>query len=252
MRATSRSRSWLRRILLAVLVLLLVFVVAAVVWSRTGIMAAEPAALRAVQEDLAVTLEEHDDAVVLRPADGTPHSSRGLVFYPGAKVEAEAYASRLSGLVSREGLTVVVPKPWLHLALFDRRDLDTFTALAPDTREWLVGGHSMGGVRACQLAPRSTGLLLLGSYCATDLSSSALPVLSIGGERDGLSTPAKIADARDELPANAVLVEVPGANHASFGDYGVQAGDGTAAIPDREMTERVTQEVSRVLLEPTE
>jgi len=67
------------------------------------------------------------------------------VFYPGAKVEPEACAARLSGLVAEEGMTVVIPDPWLHLALFDRRDATAFTAEAPHVNDWFVGGHSMGG-----------------------------------------------------------------------------------------------------------
>ncbi|MDO4919030.1 alpha/beta hydrolase [Kocuria sp.] len=242
-----RSRTWLRTTAIVVVAVLVVAALALVVWSRTGVMAAEPGPLRSVQEDPAVVVEQQDDAVVLRPAHPSG-SSRGLVFYPGAKVEAEAYAARLSGLVTEEGMTVVIPRPWLNLALFDRRDLATFTDLVPGVDEWLVGGHSMGGVRACQVARESSGLLLLGSYCATDLSEAHLPVLSIGGQEDGLSTPQKIADARGELPQDATMVEVPGANHASFGDYGPQAGDGQASISDGQMDRTVTQRVAQDLI----
>jgi pimeloyl-ACP methyl ester carboxylesterase len=95
-------------------------------------------------------------------------------------------------------------------------------------------------VRACQLAGDADALLLFGSYCATDVSDTDLAVLSIAGSEDGLSTPAKIADARHLLPADAELVEIPGASHASFGDYGPQAGDGTPTISDEEMHQTVT------------
>jgi pimeloyl-ACP methyl ester carboxylesterase len=108
----------------------------------------------------------------------------------------------------------------------------------------LVGGHSLGGVRSCQLAEDADALVLFASYCATDLTASGLPVLSIGGEDDGLSTPAKIADARDLLPADAELVEIAGASHASFGDYGPQAGDGTPTISDPAMTTVLTDLVT--------
>jgi pimeloyl-ACP methyl ester carboxylesterase len=68
-----------------------------------------------------------------------------------------------------------------------------------------------------------------------------MPVLSIAGSDDGLSTPEKIADARPLLPADAEMVEIPGAAHASFGDYGPQAGDGEPTISDEEMTARLTE-----------
>ncbi|WP_144831664.1 alpha/beta hydrolase [Kocuria rhizophila] len=75
------------------------------------------------------------------------------------------------------------------------------SAEAPQVNDWFVGGHSMGGVRACRLAPESEGLLLLGSYCATGrrpLVALPAPVSRAGrvrrgpepGERTAQLTPA--------------------------------------------------------------
>jgi hypothetical protein len=55
-------------------------------------------------------------------------------------------------------------------------------------------------------------------------------VLSIVAENDGLSTPDDVASRSGNLPDDAVTVLIEGANHASFGDYGAQPGDGTATI----------------------
>ncbi|HCU78511.1 MAG TPA: alpha/beta hydrolase, partial [Microbacterium sp.] len=100
---------------------------------------------------------------------------------------------------------------------------------------------------ACQLTESAQALILFASYCANDLSTSGLPVLSLAGELDGLSTPEKIADARPLLPAGADMVEIAGAAHSSFGDYGPQPGDGTPTISDADMTETLTSEVDRFL-----
>ncbi len=137
-------------------------------------------------------------------------------------------------------MTVVITRPLLNLAFFDPRPLSTFTDLAPDVSTWAVGGHSLGGVRACQLAGDADALVLFASYCcANDLSASGLPVLSLSGSEDGLSTPQKIADAKGELPATATFVEIPGASHASFGSYGPQPGDGTpTTTPPRSTGDR--------------
>ncbi|GAA3030452.1 hypothetical protein GCM10010462_16800 [Microbacterium dextranolyticum] len=101
-------------------------------------------------------------------------------------------------------------------------------------------------MRACQLSSDADGLVLFASYCASDISGSRLPVLSISGSEDGLSTPQKVADARGMLPADAVLVEIPGASHASFGAYGPQAGDGVASIPDTDVDAVVTARVGEL------
>ncbi|MCR2825662.1 alpha/beta hydrolase [Microbacterium sp. zg.Y909] len=217
--------------------LLVVAGVGVVIWSQVGVMAAEPEPLDAVRADERITVTDDSAAIVLSPADGD--SDTGLVFIPGAKVDPWAYAALLAGAVAEDDRTVVITKPWLNLAFFDPRGLDTFTDLAPGVDTWIVGGHSLGGVRACQLAADADALALFASYCATDLSDTDLPVLSLAGTEDGLSTPQKIADARGLLPADAELVEIDGASHASFGDYGPQAGDGEPTIGDGDMRARV-------------
>lgn len=232
-----RARRVVARIALVLAGLLVAGVVGILIWSQVGVMAAEPAPLAAVRADAAIAVTDDAAALVLAPADGG--SATGLVFVPGAKVEPSAYAAKLAGLVE-DGLTVVITKPTLNLAFFDPRPLDAFTRLAPDVETWMVGGHSLGGVRACQLAEDADALVLFASYCATDLAATRLPVLSLAGSEDGLSTPAKIAAARDLLPADAELVEIAGASHASFGDYGPQAGDGSPTISDTEMTAELT------------
>lgn len=216
----------------------MVGIVGILIWSQVGVMQAEAEPLAAVQADPAIEITDADAGIVLSPTGDA--SDVGLVFVPGAKVDPWAYASKLSGLVAEEGVTVVITKPWLNLAFFDLRPLSAFTELAPDVDTWLVGGHSLGGVRACQLAADADGLVLFASYCATDLADSGLPVLSVSGSEDGLSTPAKIADARHLLPGDAELQEIDGASHASFGDYGAQPGDGTPTISDEAMRDELT------------
>lgn len=242
--APARPRR-VRRIVLWILVSLGALLVAAVVgiliYSQVGVMAAEPEPLAAVRADERIAIADDPGAIVLAPASGA--SETGLVFIPGAKVDPWAYAAKLSALVTDDDLTVVITKPWLNLAFFDLRPLSAFTDLAPDVSTWMIGGHSLGGVRACMLVQDADALVLFASYCATDVSGSELPVLSIAGAEDGLSTPAKIADARHLLPDDAWMLEIPGAAHASFGDYGPQPGDGTPTIDDAEMTTAIAAAV---------
>ena len=65
--------------------------------------------------------------------------------------------------------------------------------------------------------------------------------LSIGGSDDGLSTPADIRANADKLTGEASFVEIEGANHAAFGDYGVQPGDGTATLASSDVRDRITE-----------
>ncbi|ANJ26447.1 alpha/beta hydrolase [Agromyces aureus] len=229
------------RVLLAVLTVLVLLVVGFLVWANTVMQGERPAALDAWTDDR-VSIESFDDSVVITPVDET--SDRGLVFIPGAKVDPYAYMAKLVDAAAETGTTVVITKPTLNLAFFDQRPLSTFTAHAPDVDEWYVGGHSLGGVRACMMAAEPdadvAGLVFFGSYCSNDVSGSDLAVLSISGSEDGLSTPDKIDAAAHLLPDDATFVEIDGANHASFGNYGVQPGDGVATIPDDEVREQIT------------
>ncbi|WP_194422518.1 alpha/beta hydrolase [Microbacterium abyssi] len=222
----------------AVVAVLVLTVGGTLAWTQIGVMAAEEGPLAEAQDNPKITIDDAPEGIVLTPADGD--SGTGLVFVPGAKVDPWAYVAILQG-TAEAGTTVVITRPWLNLAFFDPRRLDAFTSAAPEIDDWSVGGHSLGGVRACQLAEGAESLVLFASYCSTDLSDTDLDVLSLAGSEDGLSTPAKVAHARYLLPASAELVEIPGASHASFGDYGPQSGDGTPTISGVEMHETVTE-----------
>lgn len=233
-----RGRRVLKVIVWGLVAVLLLGIGGIVAWSQIGVMAAEKAPLASVQENTAIHVEDAEQGIVLTPAEG--ESETGLVFVPGAKVDPWAYAPILQSL-AEQGVTVVITRPWLNLAFFDLRGLDAFTSAAPDIDDWAIGGHSLGGVRACQLAADAEALVLFGSYCSNDVSDTDLAVLSISGSEDGLSTPEKIDAARDLLPADAEMVEIEGASHASFGDYGPQAGDGEPTISSDEMHAEVAE-----------
>ncbi|SFF53606.1 alpha/beta hydrolase [Curtobacterium sp. YR515] len=218
----NRALRWTAWVVAVIVLIAVVFLV----WANIVMQGTRSAALQVWRDDR-VAVRDAGDAVVMTPT-GTANGA-GIVFIPGAKVDPYAYMATFRQVVA-SGTTVVITKPTLHLAFFDTRPLSTFESHAPDVRSWAVGGHSLGGVRACQLAPDADGLLLLGSYCANDISKSYISVLSVSGSRDGLSTPEKVDAARHLLPSNATMTEVEGANHADFGAYGAQPGDDTATI----------------------
>jgi dienelactone hydrolase len=218
--------------------ILVLVVIAGLAWAHT-VMAGDRTAALDVWTNDAVSITDSGHSVILNPTSGP--SDQGLVFVPGAKVDPYAYLYKLSG-IAEQGTTVVITKPTLNLALADLRPLDTFTADVPDVDTWFVGGHSLGGVKACEYATGAevSGLVLFGSYCASDIADTDIPVLSFVGENDGLSTPDRIADASANLPDGSLVVDIPGANHADFGDYGPQPGDGTSSADDAEVRKLLT------------
>ncbi|MDJ0335604.1 alpha/beta hydrolase [Salinibacterium sp. G-O1] len=237
-----------RRIFVVIAVIVLLAVVAFLFYSSM-VMAGDRSQAIKVWDNPAITVTSTDHSVVLEPTGAA--SGSGLVFIPGAKVDPYAYMYKLSGIVESSGVTVVITKPTLNLAFFDQRPLSLFEDDAPAVSRWFVGGHSLGGVRACQLAASPgaevAGLVLFGSFCANDLSTSTLEVLSIGGNADGLSTPVKIDNASTLLPAGAAIVQIDGLNHAGFGDYGSQPGDGAATLSSEQERSAITDLLESVL-----
>jgi Alpha/beta hydrolase family len=152
----------------------------------------------------------------------------GLVFVPGARVDPRAYAHVLRPL-AEAGYFVAVLKDPLGLSVLDPDHAQTLLAVHPEITHWALAGHSLGGVTAAALADaneRVNALVLFGSYPARPMVRTDLKVLSIYGSADGLTTPADIASFRGRLPPATRYVEVPGAAHSWFGDYGDQPGDG--------------------------
>lgn len=241
----SRRRAVLRTTAALVVVALVVGASGFLVYANVT-SSAERKPLAEVADDPSVAIDYSRDSVVLTPTSDA--NGEGLVFIAGAKVEPVAYAYKLSGLVDA-GYTVVIVRPFLNFGLFETRPLSAFTDLVPEVSTWFVGGHSLGGVKACMYAdsPDVQGLVLFGSYCANDLSDSDLAVASLSGSNDGLSTPDKIDSNAKSLPADTVFVEIEGANHAAFGDYGLQAGDGDSTIDDSDMRDIITESITDAL-----
>ncbi len=243
--SSSSRRSVLRglgRTIIALVVVLTLVVLGFLVWANIVARGDRDASIEAWTNP-AVSIVSTDQSILMTPTGEA--SGSGLVFIPGARVDPYAYLFTLSGVVEASGMTVVITKPTLNLAFFDTRPLATFLADAPEIDDWYVGGHSLGGVRACMVAddPVVTGLILFGSFCANDLSATDLRVLSIGGSEDGLTTPQNIEDAAGLLPSSTEFVEIEGLNHAGFGNYGLQAGDGVGTLTRDEQRDAIAEAI---------
>lgn len=162
-----------------------------------------------------------DDLTVVYP-DASQDLEIGLIFYPGGKVEAKAYLPLLSQL-SDEGLTCVMPKMPFNLAVFNSNAADDIYGQIPEIKKWFLSGHSLGGAMASRYVEESAhkveGLLLLGAY---PINNTELPTYAIYGTFDIKLNLEKLESTES--------FEIVGGNHAYFGNYGEQEGDGTAVI----------------------
>ena len=193
---------------------------------------------------------------VFRPADMVDlesvagEGSVGLIFYPGGKVAVEAYAPLMKSL-AEEGITCVLLEMPLNLAVLDSNAAEGIDEILPDVERWYVGGHSLGGAMAASYAADHSeeleGLVLLAAYSTKDLTNSGLDVISIYGSEDQVLNRQSYEQNRTNLPDNAVEVIIEGGNHAQFGDYGVQEGDGTATIGGEEQLNQTTEKIAQLI-----
>ena len=196
-------------------------------------------------EGIKVT-ENIDERIVFEPENATV----GLVFYPGGKVEYEAYAPLMEKLAERGILCVLLHMP-ANLAVLDVNAADGIQEQFPNISEWYIGGHSLGGSMAASYldehAEEYEGLILLASYSTTDLKETDLDVLSIYGENDRVLNAEKYSDCKENLPEDCKESIIEGGNHAYFGSYGEQDGDGKANISNTEQIELVANEIKKML-----
>lgn len=235
-------RGWrlLGSIVLAVLALAWL---GAMAWLRP-FTAVEPA-LTAMVSTATVIVTETPTQIIMQP--GLDPSATGVVFQPGAKVEARAYAAILRPLVDA-GFTVIIPKQPLGIGFLAMGAFESVRDAFPDIEQWVVAGHSLGGTVAAMDAEEHdtgdvapvAGLLLYASYPASDMSTTLTSdVMSVSASEDGLATPADIEESMATLPQDSGFIEIDGAVHAFFGDYGPQPGDGTPTISQDEARSQI-------------
>lgn len=168
-----------------------------------------------------------DGLIVASPGEAVA----GFIFYPGGKVEYTAYLPLALALAGRGILTVITPMPF-NLAVLDVNAAEGIKEMFPEIENWYIGGHSLGGSMAASYLAKNKdeidGLVLLGSYSTADVTDSR--VLSIFGSEDRVMQPDKYEKYKSNLPSDFTEYVIEGGNHACFGMYGEQAGDGKAKI----------------------
>jgi hypothetical protein len=164
----------------------------------------------------------------------------GVIFYPGGKVEHTAYEPLMIALAQRGILAVLVKMPH-NLAVLKQNAADGITEQFPTVESWYMSGHSLGGSMAASYvfknADKFDGLILLAAYSTSDLSGIGIKVASVYGTLDGVMNREKYLRYRTNLPTELYERIIDGGNHAGFGMYGKQKGDGDAMMTSEEQIE---------------
>ncbi len=217
---------------------------------------------------LDIAYEETPEYIKLTSLDSVTNT--GLVFLPGGFVDAHAYVS-LMEKVATEGINVIIMKFSANLALLELSKPLSVIEKIPDIDEWYISGHSLGGIAAQSIVSSNpdefNGLIFLGVYPTESYSISDWNknVLSIYAENDLLSTVEEIEDNKQFSPPEMLIdhlddmdtlqVDSPvtiyylimGGNHAQFGDYGSQEGDGVATISREDQHDQVSSAIIKFM-----
>ena len=220
-----------KRILLVLLVILIVAAAGFTIWAYTP-LGPMPQALAAMQSGNGIDVQT-SPWLSFTPAGKLP--TTGFIIYPGGRVDHRSYAPTARAIAEEGYLAVIVPMPF-NLAVFGSGKASDVMKAHPEITRWAIGGHSLGGAMGAKYAydnPDAVeGLGLWAAYPANNnsLADRNLAVASISASNDGLATPAKIDASRPLLPVSTQWLQIQGGNHAGFGYYGPQNGDGQATI----------------------
>lgn len=233
----SRRKKWL--VAGGMILLVLAILAGVFFWYVSDYYRAEDAALEILAQDSGITVQ--DNLTMLSPAAPT---DTAMIFYPGAKVEAEAYLPLLDQ-IRQTGITCILVHMPFHMAIFDANAAEDVIDQFPAFQHWYIAGHSMGGAMASQFASdhpdQIDGLILMGAYIYGDYP--AKKTLTIYGSLN--------QSVEDQIDYTENIVEIEGGNHAQFGNYGPQKGDLPAAISAEEQQKQTVAAIEAFLAQQT-
>jgi hypothetical protein len=89
------------------------------------------------------------------------------------------------------------------------------------------------------------GLALLAAYPedSVDLSGTKIAVVVVTATEDEVATRVEIDAGLERLPPATAVISIEGGNHAQFGWYGDQPGDGVASITRESQTEQAADAI---------
>ena len=181
----------------------------------------------------------------------------GFIIYPGAYVDPRSYAPAAQEIAKAGYLTVIVKMPGDLAITGIPRALDILAAY-PDTTQWAIGGHSLGGVSATGYVmdhpENMKGVVLWAAYGSNSfpIQDKDVSVLVLYGSKDGLATPAKVDAGKPYLPDNTTYFLIEGGNHTNFGYYdtspdAVQPGDNSSDITRKDQQKIIVAETLALL-----
>lgn len=199
-------------------------------------------AKKAMLGNESVEVAEQDDCYVFASSENRTDTEKGIIFYPGGKVDEKAYAPLLVEF-AEQGYEVYLVKMPAKLAIFGANAAEDIIGDASHIKHWTMMGHSLGGAMAADFSASHDenvdALVLLAAYSLEDLSNLDMDVYSFYGSEDGVLNMEKYNECLVNFPDDVIEEVIEGGNHAYYAHYGEQDGDGSATITREEQQEIV-------------
>ncbi len=224
-----------KKIILITILTIILIVAGAFTYYVSDYYHADAAAMVALNSTTSYTVENTDDSITFTPTANK--SGTGIIYYPGGKVQPDAYSVVASKLAMNGYTTIIVKMPF-NLAIFGVYKADGIIRSHPEISSWVITGHSLGGVFASEYALKNPdkikGVVYLAAYPSTNASNASFNALSIRGSLDNLTKPEDISGNLNKFPVNTTFITIEGGNHYNNGNYGAQAGDNNSTITREE------------------
>ena len=233
-----------KKTLIKCLLIILAVIASIVIYLCTGNYKAENEAWESIYSSKDVNVSMIEEGYYF---DG-PYDDKAIIFYPGAKVECEAYACLMKKIAETNADVFLLRMPF-NIAFFGSKKADKILDKY-EYKEWFLAGHSLGGVVACNYASNNPNnikaVINLGSYPSNKMPDN-LMYYSFYGTEDKIVNQDYYDKSKDNWPKSNKEYLIEGGNHSGFANYGEQKGDGTRTITKEKQQEYVIENLKEIL-----
>ena len=225
---------------------LIIFVIGFFIWLSNGYSLQEND-MKYLQSNSKVEVTVDENYTYFTPKN--VNATKGFIFYPGERVDASSYAKLCNNVASYGYKVVAVDMPF-NYANFGKNKATKVIEDNPQITKWVIGGDSIGGTVACEYAVNNKnveGIVLISSYPRENISELGFKVLSLWGSKDNVVDYKKLINSKEQLPKDTKYVEIEGANHSQFANYGMYSGDEEALISSDEQMDITVRNIVNFL-----
>ncbi|MDU6983487.1 MAG: alpha/beta hydrolase [Terrisporobacter othiniensis] len=236
----------IKRRIITLLTVLIIFVIGFFIWLSNG-YSLQANDMKYLQSNSKVEVTVDGNYTYFTPKN--VNATKGFIFYPGERVDSSSYAKLCNNVASYGYKVVAVDMPF-NYANFGKNKATKVIEDNLQITKWVIGGDSIGGTVACEYAVNNKnveGIVLISSYPRENISELGFKVLSLWGSKDNVVDYKELINSKEQLPKDTKYVEIEGANHSQFANYGMYSGDEEALISSDEQMDITVRNIVNFL-----